>query len=592
MSGTWKRRTLAWKETALKRKDETIWADGSDLDLDAEDKLGEDLEEIGALFMRPRAGDAGAKEDSPLAKRVVVKPKKIMANLIDGRRATNAGIAFKNIKMANAEVVAQIVALNAEAFTAVQITLLIEYWPTAEERALLTNFNGDDDTLNEAEVFMRDMCGVANGQGRLRAMLFQATFDEKIAGVTRGLSSLSTACDDVKLSGRLRSMLRLVLLLGNKVNEDTAEAFTLDSLLKLSAAKAQDRKTTILDYLVMLAQRMDADLLRFSEDLTSAVPASRVLLNEVRAELRSLDAGLAQAARIAEGGHRQGEGSAVRDHVNRMEMGDDTVNRLEAFCGAAAQRLEAARGSLASAESKFAGVLRYMNEAPTLSPAEFFSTLAKFTREFNAARDRVLKKQEAENRKKLRQQSMRTMRRARAHSGQVKPLQEAAPPLSQRRSAASRSRSPADRKNSTLPRNLKPVHGAKAVNRALKPTVNAFYDTRAQSMREAPAVPPRPRAEDERRRADEAVGDVLASAAAEAKEAPPATPCAVSPPPLPPRPPPADPRTMEELQMSPVAETKFASARSPGQRQRKRSRKRATQQQRGGKTGRSMTVAL
>jgi len=60
-----------------------------------------------------------------------------------------------------------------------------------------------------------------------------------MSGVSRDLEALESACDDVRLSARLRALLKLVLLLGNKVNEDKAEAFSLDSLLKLSAAKYQ-----------------------------------------------------------------------------------------------------------------------------------------------------------------------------------------------------------------------------------------------------------------------------------------------------------------------------------------------------------------
>lgn len=41
--------------------------------------------------------------------------------------------------------------------------------------------------------------------------------------------------------------------------------FTLDSLLKLNAAKAFDKKTSILHYLVMLSMRNDPSLLDFKD---------------------------------------------------------------------------------------------------------------------------------------------------------------------------------------------------------------------------------------------------------------------------------------------------------------------------------------
>uniref|UniRef100_A0A7S1XPY9 Uncharacterized protein n=2 Tax=Phaeomonas parva TaxID=124430 RepID=A0A7S1XPY9_9STRA len=243
---TWKRRTLAWKEVKVDKDRETIWNEGS-VNINLND---DELADFQALFKAdPSKGGGAAADSSPDGEGGAPRkkpPRRVMANLIDPRRATNAGIAIKNLRIPHAEVREHILALNTRAFTAVQLSLLIEYWPTPDERTLLKGYRGDEESLNEAEVFMRGISDVCQGPARLRAMLFQSTFDEKLAGVTRDLESLEDACDDVRLSNRLRVLLRVVLQLGNKVNEDSAEAFTLDSLLKLSSAKSKDLKTSVL----------------------------------------------------------------------------------------------------------------------------------------------------------------------------------------------------------------------------------------------------------------------------------------------------------------------------------------------------------
>jgi hypothetical protein len=59
--------------------------------------------------------------------------------------------------------------------------------------------------------------------------------------------------------------------------------FTLDSLLKLQSAKAFDRKTSVLQYVVTLIFRNDPDCLRFPEDLAHISEASRLTLDAVSA---------------------------------------------------------------------------------------------------------------------------------------------------------------------------------------------------------------------------------------------------------------------------------------------------------------------
>ncbi len=64
-------------------------------------------------------------------------------------------------------------------------------------------------------------------------------------------------------SSRLKTLLNIILKLGNQLNQKDAAGFTFDSLLKLNSAKAFDKRTSILHYLVMLVERHDKLLLDF-----------------------------------------------------------------------------------------------------------------------------------------------------------------------------------------------------------------------------------------------------------------------------------------------------------------------------------------
>ncbi len=53
-------------------------------------------------------------------------------------------------------------------------------------------------------------------------------------------------------SAMLKKLLNIILKLGNELNQKDAAGFTFDSLLKLNSAKAFDKRTSILHYLVMV----------------------------------------------------------------------------------------------------------------------------------------------------------------------------------------------------------------------------------------------------------------------------------------------------------------------------------------------------
>lgn len=118
--------------------------------------------------------------------------------------------------------------------------------------------------------------------------------------------------------------MQVVLTLGNHMNEGQHRGFTLDSLLKLHEAKAFDRKTSILHYLIQvrpesLADESDVDrrthsffscppqvikknddsILTVSQGLKSVVPASKKTFEVVNTELKELEVGFDLVQRMA-----------------------------------------------------------------------------------------------------------------------------------------------------------------------------------------------------------------------------------------------------------------------------------------------------
>ncbi|KAG5177850.1 hypothetical protein JKP88DRAFT_331372, partial [Tribonema minus] len=203
--------------------------------------------------------------------------------LLDGKRGMNCAIAIARVKMAYAEIREVVLTLREGALTEEQLTQLLEFMPTEEEEGTLRGYKdsgADVEALGEAEKFMLEMAAVPQRAPRIKAMLFKEQLFGRIDELRGTAGLVEAACDDVKLSLRLKRLLSIILKLGNELNQHATTGFTLESLLKLNTAKAFDKKTSILHYLVMLADRNDPTLLDFKDDLKHVFPASRVLLTQ------------------------------------------------------------------------------------------------------------------------------------------------------------------------------------------------------------------------------------------------------------------------------------------------------------------------
>ena len=85
------------------------------------------------------------------------------------------------------------------------------------------------------------------------------------------------------------------------MNEDADQvAFSIASLPTLSAAKAFDNKTSILQYVVMLILKNDPVCALFPDELTHTLSASRYPMEIVTSEVSSLCKGLDTCKRVME----------------------------------------------------------------------------------------------------------------------------------------------------------------------------------------------------------------------------------------------------------------------------------------------------
>ncbi|CAN6861350.1 unnamed protein product [Brassica oleracea] len=139
------------------------------------------------------------------------------------------------------------------------IQTLLKMAPTPEEELKLRLYCGEIDCgeiaqLGTAERFLKAVVDIPFAFKRLEALLFMCTLYEEIAFVKESFQTLEVACQELRGSRLFLKLLEAVLKTGNRMNDGTfrggAQAFKLDTLLKLADVKGTDGKTTLLQFVI------------------------------------------------------------------------------------------------------------------------------------------------------------------------------------------------------------------------------------------------------------------------------------------------------------------------------------------------------
>ncbi|KAF5945021.1 hypothetical protein HYC85_015249 [Camellia sinensis] len=109
---------------------------------------------------------------------------------------------------------------------------------------------GDLSQLGPAERFLKVMFAFK----RLESLLFMSSVQEEFSAIKESFQTLKVASTELKNSRLFLKLLEAVLKTGNRMNDGTfrggAQAFKLDTLLKLSDVKGTNGKTTLLHFVV------------------------------------------------------------------------------------------------------------------------------------------------------------------------------------------------------------------------------------------------------------------------------------------------------------------------------------------------------
>ncbi|KAI5412760.1 Formin-like protein 3, variant 2 [Lathyrus oleraceus] len=134
------------------------------------------------------------------------------------------------------------------------IQTVLKMAPTTDEELKLRLFTGDVSRLGSAERFLKALVDIPLAFKRLEALRFMFTLPEEASNIRECFTTLEVSCNKLRKSRVFQKLLEAVLKTGNRLNNGTyrgdAQAFKLDTLLKLADVKGTDGKTTLLHFVV------------------------------------------------------------------------------------------------------------------------------------------------------------------------------------------------------------------------------------------------------------------------------------------------------------------------------------------------------
>ncbi|XP_045833067.1 formin-like protein 2 [Trifolium pratense] len=230
-------------------------------------QLNEDM--IESLFM---VNNSNSNGNSALAPKDNARSQIIHAasmppenRVLDPKKSQNIAILLRALNVTIDEVCESLWEGNCDTLGTELLESLLKMAPTEEEESKLREFKDESPfKLGPAEKFLKVMLDIPFSFKRMDAMLYIANFDSELEYLKKSFDTLEVACEELKNSRMFMKILEAVLRTGNRMNVGTdrgdAQAFKLDTLLKLVDIKGTDRKTTLLHFVVQEIVRTEGSL--------------------------------------------------------------------------------------------------------------------------------------------------------------------------------------------------------------------------------------------------------------------------------------------------------------------------------------------
>ncbi|XP_065208750.1 disheveled-associated activator of morphogenesis 1 isoform X3 [Planococcus citri] len=402
-------KSFNWSKLPDAKVNGTVWTELDDTKLYKVMEL-ENIDKLFCAYQKAGANNEGSVEDL----RLVGKNRTKILSVIDGRRAQNCTILLSKLKMSDEEISKVILSMDCrDQLPLDMVEQLLKFTPTPEESALLEEHSEEIDSLARADRFLYEISKIPHYEQRLRSLHYKKRFNAWVSEIEPRVKAVMEASREVARSRKLKKLLEIVLALGNYMNRGArgnALGFRLASLNKLADTKSSSFKgTTLLHYLVEVADKKFKDVLNLEEDIRHVRNASKVSIAELEKDMLQLRNNLKEVEREIEF-HR----------VQPLIHGDRFLPVMKEFLTTATCRFSELEDLFQDMKTRFDRAVRLFGEDnSTIQPDDFFGIFDLFLTSFNEAKhdlENIRKRRDEEEKRAKQEVEMKKRTVDRKHS--------------------------------------------------------------------------------------------------------------------------------------------------------------------------------
>ena len=278
---------LHWNAIPEEKLAQSVWATARDESVIDEELDWEDLEVLQNVFASKQGKKVVKSGSGPATKRA---PGKV--DVIDMKRRNNVSISLAQFKKVGTfeDVLG---ALHRMELSVDQSETLLELLPSNEEMSKIERIPSGNHEWPEVETWFYTCMKVPRLERKVTAAISYLRFDSMYDDLQERANVLEKATSSILYSEALRNILNSALTIGNKLNEGSnkasAQGFTLESLNKLFTTKGNDKKTTVLDFVVRTTHKKDETVVpQLLKDLATLKDVQKVSLTDVQSDLKAL----------------------------------------------------------------------------------------------------------------------------------------------------------------------------------------------------------------------------------------------------------------------------------------------------------------
>lgn len=399
-----------------KEKSEALWGELEEPSLD-------DIDEFTKLFSRQVI-------DRRNTKKKVAKPAKAeVIKILDSKRSQNVGILSSSLHLDFTEIEHAIYHFDTSVVSLESLQQIYDVRATEQELEAIkaAQLGQPDLALDKPEQFLLELAEIPHFAERIACFMFQAEFTDNISGIESKLNNLKSVCQMLMSSQSLKSVLAIILALGNWMNggnrqRGQADGFGLEILSKLKDVKSTDNSTTLLHYIVRayIKQCSEGPITEVAlpvPEPSDIEKASVVQFEDIELQIKKLSKDL-DGCKL----NMDKVTSASEENIEPFK------EKMEAFMVSAKKLLTDEEENLEDCKQKYIAVLKFYRFQPKSStkleevtPQDFFPLWGPFCSDFKdlwkKEQQRIIKEKLMESKRKAEERKLQIKKGKKGEGG-------------------------------------------------------------------------------------------------------------------------------------------------------------------------------